>query len=345
MEKHPFFMKRAPEPGEELHPMLEGLQQLKFDPDDNSPDELAEKYKEDGTYWLKHKKYRIAVMNYTEGIHTKCPNEELMANLYNNRSAAHFFLQNYRSSISDARLALKHKADYTKAKIRILKCLMELKKYDEACKDVQEFLTCDPTNKDFIDLQKQAITKKTEKQRDERKTQMLEKKKRQEFQTLVHALMQRKVKFEEVRNGDLGSKLTPEFLRPKVDPLEYHPVSLDNQGNVYWPVIFCYPEYQLTDLQQQLIETITVQQCLEDMFSPENDDGQPQKYSSADDLNVYYENRLKGKIYLVDQHKPLKEIVSEKEFWIHSGYLTFFVIPKGSDAEKEFVKQIRKPIL
>lgn len=38
MEKHPFFMKKAPEPGDELHPLYEGLQQLKYDPNENTPE-------------------------------------------------------------------------------------------------------------------------------------------------------------------------------------------------------------------------------------------------------------------------------------------------------------------
>lgn len=337
-------MKKAPEPGEELHPMLDGLQQLKFDPDENTADELAEKYKEDGTYWLKHKKYRIAVMNYTEGIKSKPENVELLATLFNNRSAAQFFLKNYRSAIVDAKSALGHKKDYAKAKLRILKCLIELKKYDDACKEVQDFLSEDPTNKELIDFQKIAITKKTEKLRDERKLQMLEKKKRQDFQTLVQVLMQRKVKFEEVRKGNLSSDLTPEILKPKVEPLEFFPVSLDKQGNVYYPAIFCYPEFQLTDLQQQLNEMLTIQECLEDMFSP-SEDNAPQKYPSSDAVNVYYENRLKGKIFPVDQKKTIKDIVSEVNFWIHSGYLTFYVIPKNSSVEQEFINQPRKPLL
>lgn len=36
MEKHPFFMKKAPEPGEELSPLMEGLQQLKYGKDENT---------------------------------------------------------------------------------------------------------------------------------------------------------------------------------------------------------------------------------------------------------------------------------------------------------------------
>lgn len=343
MDSHPFFMKKAPEPGDEIHPMMEGLQQLKFDPEENTSEELAEKYKEDGNYWLKHKKYRIAVMNYSEGIQQKAENQELNANLYNNRSAAHFFLKNYRSAISDAELAVKLKSGYAKAKLRILKCLIELKKYDEACTKVQQYLTEDPTNKDLIDFQKVAITKKTEKLRDERKLLMNEKKKRQEFQTLVQVLIQRKVKFEEVRNGNLSSDLTVEILKPKVDPLEDHPVSLDKQGFVYYPAIFCYPEFQLTDLQQHMHEMMTIYECLEDMFASE--EGGTRKYTSPANLNVYYENRIKAKMIKVDQKKSIKDLVSGKDFWIYNGYLTFYVMPDSSDVEREFLNQPRKPLL
>lgn len=336
-------MKKAPEPGEELHPMLEGLQQLKFDTEDNSPDELAEKYKEDGNYWLKHKKYRIAIMNYTEGIQQKPSNDELFANLYNNRSAAQFFLKNHRSSVADARSAIKIKPDYSKAKLRILKSLMELKKYDEACQEVQTFLADDPTSVELIEFQKNAITRKTAKLRDERKLQMAEKKKRQDFQTLVQALMQRKVKFEELRKGNLSSDLTPEILKPKVEPLEFHPVTMDKNGTVYYPIIFCYPEFQLTDLQQQLSEMITIHECLEDMFASE--DNGTSKYPSTEGLNVYYENRLKAKLVKVDLNITVKDIVSQNDFWIYNGYLTFYVIPQDSIAEKEFLHHPRRPLI
>lgn len=38
MDKHPFFMKTTPEPGEELSPLMEGLQQLKYGEDENTPE-------------------------------------------------------------------------------------------------------------------------------------------------------------------------------------------------------------------------------------------------------------------------------------------------------------------
>lgn len=58
--------------------------------------ELANNYKEDGNFNYKYKKYRLAILSYTTGIQTKCKDDNLMAQLYNNRAAAHFMLQNYR---------------------------------------------------------------------------------------------------------------------------------------------------------------------------------------------------------------------------------------------------------
>lgn len=36
-EKHPFFMQKTPEEGDELSPLMQGLQQLKYDPLENTP--------------------------------------------------------------------------------------------------------------------------------------------------------------------------------------------------------------------------------------------------------------------------------------------------------------------
>lgn len=331
-------MKKAPEPGDDVHPMMEGLQQLKFDPADNSPEDLAEKYKEDGNYWLKLKKYRIAIFNYTEGLLQKPENQELRANLHNNRSAAHFFIKNFRSSSEDAKFALKYKSDYPKVKLRLLRCLIEMKRYEEACKVVQEYLSEDPTNIQLIEFQKLAITKKTEKMRNERKVQMHEKKKRQEFQSLVQALLQRRVKFEGVK--DLSADLTPENIRPVVAPLEHHPVSIDQKGTVHWPVMFCYPEHSVSDFQQYLSESETLEECLDNMFTA--DEEQSHSYKSSRDVSVYFENRSKGEIHQIDLKKTVGDIVSDKQFYVYDGYLLFYVLPKNSKAENDFINQKKR---
>ena len=67
MEKHPFFAKEF-DGTKELSPMMKGLQDLKYSPEENTPAELAKNYKEDGNFNFKCKKYRLAVLAYTEGL-------------------------------------------------------------------------------------------------------------------------------------------------------------------------------------------------------------------------------------------------------------------------------------
>lgn len=60
MDKHPFFMKTNP--SDEMSPLAEGLAKLKYDPEENTPLELANNYKEDGNFNFKHKNYRLAIL-------------------------------------------------------------------------------------------------------------------------------------------------------------------------------------------------------------------------------------------------------------------------------------------
>ena len=57
MEQHPFFNKEI-NPGAELPPLLQGIQDLKYSPDENTPEELAKNYKEDGNFNFKCKMHK-----------------------------------------------------------------------------------------------------------------------------------------------------------------------------------------------------------------------------------------------------------------------------------------------
>ena len=89
--------------GEDLPPLMQGLQDLKYSPDENTPEELAKNYKEDGNFNFKCKKYRFATASYTEGLKVKCGVPELETSLLTNRAAAQFHVGNYRSSLLDCR--------------------------------------------------------------------------------------------------------------------------------------------------------------------------------------------------------------------------------------------------
>ena len=66
MEKHPLFRTKPIEPGEELSEEMEAIMAMKWDIED--PDEKAEEYKKEGNQMFQLKKYRFAIIAYTEGI-------------------------------------------------------------------------------------------------------------------------------------------------------------------------------------------------------------------------------------------------------------------------------------
>ena len=86
---------------------MQGLQDLKYSPDENTPEELAKNYKEDGNFNFKCKKYRFATASYTEGLKVKCGVKEVETALLTNRAAAQFHVGNYRSSLIDCRFDLR----------------------------------------------------------------------------------------------------------------------------------------------------------------------------------------------------------------------------------------------
>lgn len=254
MDKHPFFMKKAPLPGEEIHPLYEGIQQLKYDPAENTSEELALSYKEDGNWYMKHKKFRMAVLGFTEGLKAKSVNGEVNAALYNNRSAAQFFLKNYRSSLEDAEKALRLKPDYAKSKFRAAQCNFHLNRFQECLEHCNDILEKDPENGPANELLMKCKSTKQEVQRNERKRTMDIKKKEKEFQRTVDELNRRGIKFLHL---EPNREITAEVLKPGYLPLADHPVNADSNGVLHWPTAFLIPQFSISDFQQQLSEEVT----------------------------------------------------------------------------------------
>jgi tetratricopeptide (TPR) repeat protein len=256
MDKHPFFMKQAPEPGQELSPLMEGLQQLKFDTGENDALTLGQNYKDDGNFYVKHKKFRLAVLSYSEGLKQKFDDNELRATLYNNRSAAQYFLKNYRSSLNDAKKAVELKPDYAKARARAAQCAVELKEFDMCVDLCDQILQADPLNAMARDLRVDAVERKTVLARDARKNAANLRKKREQLDRTLEELQKRAVKFED-NYGTSRTAITEKMLKPVLLPLEDFRVSTDPNNVLYWPAVFCYPEFTFSDFQQQLCEDTT----------------------------------------------------------------------------------------
>lgn len=342
MDKHPFFMKKAPQPGDDVHPMLEGLQKLKYDPEENTAEELALNYKEDGNFYLKHKKFRTAIYSFTEGLKAKCAKPEIESVLYNNRSAAHFFLKNYRSSLSDAQKALEYNGEYAKSRWRAAQCAFYLNKFGLCTQFCEEILKRDRNDNEARDLLKRNKTKKLEIERDQRKEAAEAKRRLASFQQLTEVLKTRGIKFDDLKKNKL---ITEELLRPKFLPLEDHPVHLDNDNETLsWPTAFSYPEFLFSDFYQQLSEDVVMEDCVNEMFKEPLPCDKSNSYRQSN-LNIYYENRKAGCVHKVDLNKTIKEILNEKGFFVTGGSLLFYVVPKNSQVEREFINQQRRPLI
>lgn len=333
IEKHPFFMKKTPEPGEELSPLLEGLQQLKYGEDENTPEELVNSYKEDGNFNFKHEKYRLAIMNYTEGIRTKCKDTDLMAQLYNNRAAAHFMLKNYRSSLNDCKFALKLKPDYAKVLNRAATCCFHVKDYEQCIDFCDQILDESPTDKIILHLKSQAAAAGERLERDKRKQDRLEKKLDKEEEELLDIIRSRGVNLELIegkRNPDLKD------LEPQVPQIAQNSVHLDAQNKLIWPVMILYPEVQQTDFIQNFHEDASLLEQLEQLFHEPPEWDSEERYT-IENINVYFEGKDKSSLHKVNICQSLGKILQDKRFIVRGGTPAFLVFVNSSEAEKRFL--------
>ncbi|KAJ8973926.1 hypothetical protein NQ317_001132 [Molorchus minor] len=332
MAKHPFFMKEAPKPGDELHPLYEGLAQLKYDPDENEPEELAQNYKEDGNFNFKYKNYRLAILSYTEGIKINCGNNEVQASLLNNRAAAHYFLKNYRSCLKDCQLALTFKSDYDKALIRAAKCCFEIKDYKTAVEYCDQILDKQKNNNEILDLRKRSINEAKIKERDSRRKGVEEKRKANEEKAIIKEILNRGYHIEGDQKGNISLKKTgtlfPELMQNRV--------FLNAGNNLVWPVAFVYPEYKIMDYIKQFIDNETFDDHLSEVFKNYPEWDQKKQYTMKN-LNVYFET-LNRKILKVDTSKTLGDILKMKEYVIKGGTPSFIILVKHSPVEKQFLK-------
>ena len=261
MANHPFFKKEFLD-GEELSPMMQGLQDLKYSADENTPEELAKNYKEDGNFNFKCKKYRFAVASYTEGLRARCEDRELNCQLLTNRAAAQFHIGNYRSSLLDCRAALLLVPGHMKAVVRGAACHRKMSHHAE-CRDwCDTGLELEPGHAELLQLRQDAVQLIKTAERDERKRALADKRRKVEENLVLELIRQRGVRVASAR-GDSGLCLSD------VEPC--HPAAVHKRVHVadnalVWPVLFLYPEFGETDFIEEFKETDVFADHLEAMF-------------------------------------------------------------------------------
>lgn len=310
-EQHPAFMSVNPETGE-LPPMVEALQQLKYNPEFNTKLELAKTYKEDGNDNFRHKKYKWAVTSYTVAIKQECEDQELNSQLYGNRSASHFFIGNYRSSLNDALKSFSLNSENIKSASRIAQCYYQLKEYRE-CIDF-----CDKHSSKIEKLKEWKDKAEVEFEREE--LERIEREKRdaefaEEKQKIEEALEKRSIKFR----GPLFESVHPGAT--------YIHVKLNEFGELVWPVIFVYPEHNQTDFLEQFNENDTFYEQFHVLFGdPDNKppwDSQG-KYT-PDSIKIGYAKFDSEDLVQFSANMKLKDVLSSRDFVLLGANPTFSI--------------------
>ncbi|XP_003491696.1 DNA polymerase interacting tetratricopeptide repeat-containing, protein of 47 kDa [Bombus impatiens] len=333
MEKHPFFMKKTPEPGEELSPLMEGLQQLKYGEDENTPEELANNYKEDGNFNFKYKNYRLSILSYTEGIRTKCKDIDLMAQLYNNRAAAHFMLRNYRSSLNDCKLALRLIPNYVKVLNRAATCCFHMKDYKQCIDFCNRILNRSPNDEIIFHLKSQAVIEGERLKRDKRKQDRLEKKLNKEEEELLNVIKEKGVNLESIKGK---RNPTLKDLEPQIPQEAQCSFHLDAQNKLIWPVLILYPETKQTDFIQNFHEDTLFIEQLEELLNDPPEWDSYRRYT-PENINVYFEDKDKCSLHKVNVDLPLRQILQHERLIIRGGTPMFLALVKSSQAEVGFL--------
>ncbi|XP_061489082.1 tetratricopeptide repeat protein 4 isoform X1 [Rhineura floridana] len=335
----PVFMKKAPsEIDSEQNPDLACLQSIIFD-EEQTPEEQAKTYKNEGNDYFKEKDYKKAVISYTEGLKKKCNDLELNTILHTNRAAAQFYLGNYRSALNDAIAARRLKPNHLKAITRGALCHLELKHFSETMMWCEEGLRIDPKEKKLLETRTKADRLKRTEERDFRKAKLQEKREQSQKEALLKAIKDRNIKLSPASSKD-DTVISAGLAEISLDGLSSEndvgaKVCLDENGSLTWPVLFLYPEHGQTDFISAFHEESRFIDYLMVMFEELPPWDIEKKYIPSE-LELYYEDEERGEIYQIGTETTLLQALQHQRYFIKAGTPTFLVLVKLSPFSRNY---------
>lgn len=345
-DKIPMFMKKAPEDLDPMeHPEVACIQSMLYD-EDQSPEELAKTYKNEGNEYFKEKNYKRAVVSYTEGLRRKCSDTELTVILYTNRAAAQFYLGNNRSALNDVIAARKLKPNHLKAIIRGVLCHIELKDSSSAVSWCDEGLQIEPKEKQLLELRAKTDKQKRVEERNRRKATLSDKKQRVQAEALLKAIQERKIKLFEPpelpsqsSDDENDGKKDTNIVRTLFNGVnaESHVVHLDENGSLHWPVLFLYPEHEQMDFISAFHEDTQFIDHLSEMFGEQLPPWDTEKKYKPANLELYFEDEQMGDLFLVDPVCSLRQVLSHPRYVVKAGNPRIIILVRGSLFCKEFL--------
>ena len=339
---HPAFMNKQPTAEEiENNPLLKGLQEIQYDPDD-TPYEKAKAYKKDGNFQFKCKKYKFACVAYTEALRANCTDTEMLTVLYSNRAAANYHLENYRSSLLDSTQAVKLSPHRIKSLLRCAQCCQKLKRWEDAigwCRIIQSL---EADNKAAQDIQASCTKEKKIEERNNRKMTLAKQKEEKKQQQLVDAIELRKINLK-LPDIDNSSDDESDDIATNGITKGLKNVYLDENNTLVWPVLFLYPEFQTTDFIETYHENVPFSDVLENVFA-QHADWDLNHHYVVSELLLFYENTENETLYEVPLSKTLGEVLSHSSYVVQASTPNLFVVSKLSSFAETFKAKWKKVV-
>uniref|UniRef100_A0AC35UB88 TPR_REGION domain-containing protein n=1 Tax=Rhabditophanes sp. KR3021 TaxID=114890 RepID=A0AC35UB88_9BILA len=344
INQHPAFMTEMPEDGgsQEFNEYIEALRALKYDNGD-TPEEIildAETHKKTGNKLFGLKKYRFASDEYTNGIKLKPVDFDLLSSLYGNRSAANFFLGNYRSCSRDCLWAVKLNPKNYKAITRRTKALMAVNRIQEALDWMEKnwnFVKEDPRNvfpngwlKEVQEIKKELDAKIKFMERDARKAKKEEKDRIKAAIKYQKYFMENKYTFIEpsidLKNPEKFNMDSLIVSLPQVATAQK--VEVNEDGTCSFPIMLQYPQIGLTDFMTDCVDN----KSMADLVSVMDEhwaNTDPWTIYSREQIVIAYEAGGENKgLVLVNKDSLLKDILGAKNYFIRGGLPVFQIYVK-----------------
>ena len=236
---------------------------------------------------------------------------------------------NYRSSLRDCVAALALSPAHLKAVLRAALCCSRLARHQQVLEWADRGLLLEQGHQELVRLRTEALAKIKQEERDLRKAKLAERKRKEEGEALVAAVVARGVAVEG------GASL--EALQPALPQAEHRRVRVE-EGALVWPVLLLYPEVGETDFIEEFREGEELGAHLEVMLGegverPGWDQGARFLPSS---VLLYFEDSQQ-RLVEVQAEDTLLQAITRKGFVVKGGVLAFMVLVRGAPFTTDFL--------
>jgi len=345
---HPMFMTDIPSDPRDLenYPLLTALQSVLYD--DQSPEELAEHFRQQGNEAMKMQSSKTALLNalafYTKGLEMECKDDKLNSMLHGNRALVSLKLGEHVKVVYDCRRAVRLDSGNLKAWFRGARASEALGLAAQGLKFCEGALKLDPNEAEVLRVKKQLeqrLEQEAKSHSDFRKKDQKDADARKAGLTAVEDMLAAR-----------GSRLGPVLFDMSMYRVANGgrmpvPEKVQDEGGgpedvtIHWPLLLLYDEVNQSDFVGAFDERCLLEEQLQVMFPEDrqvewDEQGKYVWNKLACYLEYYPDGSSETSLFQLEPSKPVFEALTERCL---PPCLVIHVLVAGSPADIVFRKQ------